>query len=33
MKRRYANKVEGDYIQKRIDEEYFKGYICNVKIS
>ena len=31
MKRRYANKVEGDYTQKRVDEEYFKGYICNVK--
>ena len=23
MKRRYANKVEGDYTQKRVDEEYF----------
>ena len=33
MKRRYANKVEGDYTQKRVDEEYFKGYICNVKIN
>lgn len=33
MKRRYANKVEGDYTQKRVDEEYFKGYICNVKIK
>lgn len=33
MKRRYANKVEGDYSQKRLDEEFFKGYICNVKIK
>ena len=33
MKRRYANQVEGDYIQKRIDEEYFKGYVCNIKIN
>ena len=31
--RRYSNKVEGDYTQKRVDEEYFKGYICNVKIK
>ena len=33
MKRRYANEVEGDYIQKRIDEEYFKGYVCNIKFK
>lgn len=33
MKRRYANKVEGEYTQKRIDEEYFKGYVCNIKIK
>jgi len=33
MKRRYANKVEGNYTQKRIDEEYFKGYICDIKIQ
>lgn len=33
MKRRYANKIEGDYIQKRIEEEYFKGYVCKVKIK
>ena len=26
MKRRYANKVEGDYTQKRVDEEYAKLY-------
>ena len=32
MKRRYANNVEGEYTQKRIDKEYFKGYICNIKI-
>lgn len=32
MKRRYANKVEGIYVQKRVDEDYFKGYVCNVKI-
>ena len=33
MKRRYANQVEGEYIQKRIDEEFFKGYVCNVKFK
>lgn len=33
MKRRYANEVEGEYTQKRIDEEYFKGYVCNVKVK
>ena len=33
MKRRYANKVEGDYTQKRIDEDYFRGYVCNIKIK
>lgn len=33
MKRRYANKVNGEYIQKRIDEEFFKGYVAFVKIK
>lgn len=33
MKRRYANKVKGEYIQKRIDEEFFKGYVAFVKIK
>ena len=33
MKRRYANKIKGEYIQKRIDEEFFKGYVAFVKIK
>lgn len=33
MKRRYANKVKGEYSQKRIDEEFFKGYVALVKIK
>lgn len=33
MNRRYANQVGREYTQKRIDEEYFKGYVCNVKIK
>lgn len=33
MKRRYANRVEGEYEQKRIDEPYFKGYVCKTKIK
>lgn len=33
MKRRYANKVTGEYNQKRIDEEFFKGYVVFVKIK
>ena len=33
MKRRFANAVEGQYSQKRFDEEMFKGYISNIKIQ
>lgn len=33
MRYRYANAVSGDYIQKRIEEEYFTGYVCNIKIK
>lgn len=33
MKRRFANTVEGDYVQERIEESYFQGYICYVKIK
>ena len=33
MKRRFANTVEGIYTQKRFNEEFFKGYICNIKIQ
>ncbi len=33
MKRRFANKVEGDYLQKRVEEDFFQGYICYVKIK
>jgi len=33
MKRRFANAVEGIYLQKKIDDKLFTGYICNIKIS
>ena len=33
MKRRFANQVEGDYQQKRIDDICFKGYVCYIKIN
>ena len=36
MKKRFANEVPGtsdDYKQKRVDTEYFKGYIALVKIK
>lgn len=33
MKKRFANAVEGIYKQKRVNNETFKGYICNVKIQ
>ena len=33
MKRRYANKVKGEYSQKRVDEEFFKGYVALVKLK
>ncbi len=33
MKRRFANTVEGDYFQERIEEDFFKGYACYVKIK
>lgn len=33
MKRRFANKIDGVYVQKRIDNEYFTGYACLVKIK
>lgn len=33
MKRRFANKVSGDYSQERIENEYFKGYVTHTKIS
>lgn len=33
MKRRFANSVEGDYFQERIEQEDFKGYVCYVKIK
>ena len=32
-KRRYANEVEWVYTQKRIDEGYLCGYVCNIKIK
>ena len=33
LKRRYANNALGNYTQKRVDEEYFKGYVCNLKFK
>ena len=36
MKRRFANwvnKGKNKYLQKRIDEDYFKGYVCLAKIK
>lgn len=32
MKRRFANR-NGEYKQKRIDEDYFKGYLCYLKMN
>ena len=33
VKRRLANEVEGLYTQRKIDEDYFCGYVCNIKIK
>lgn len=33
MKRRYANAVEGDYFQERVDDYNFHGYICYIRIN
>ena len=33
MKRRFANQVEGDYTQDRIESDFFTGYICYIKIK
>ena len=36
MKRRYANSVNkgiNKFAQKRIVEDYFKGYICKVNVD
>ena len=33
MKRRYANQVEGDYYQDRLETEYFSGFVCYIKIN
>ena len=33
MKRRLANKIAGEYSQKRIDKDYFKGYVSFVKLK
>lgn len=33
MKRRFANSVEGDYFQERIDDDSFCGYVCYIKIK
>lgn len=28
LKRRFANSIEGDFHLKKIDEKFFKGYVC-----
>lgn len=33
MKRRFANRVSGDYSQKRLNTEYFNGYITHIKMN
>ncbi len=33
MKRRFANQVEGEYFQERIEDDYFKEYACFIKIK
>ena len=33
MKRRFANEVEGDYTQERIESDYFTGYVCYIKLK
>ena len=36
MKRKFANKIKtgkNEYYIKRIDKDYFKGYICLVKLK
>lgn len=33
MKRKYANKDKGYYSQMRVEEDYFKGYVCKVEIN
>ncbi len=33
VKRRYANQVEGDYYQDRLETDYFSGFVCYIKIN
>ena len=33
MKRRFANAVSGEYFQKRVENDKFKGYVCKVKLN
>ena len=33
MRKRYANAVGGEYLQKRFNINNFSGYVCDVKIS
>ena len=33
MKRRFANQVEGEYFQDRVETEYFNGYVCYIKLK
>lgn len=33
MKRRFANQVEGEYLQERVNDDYFKGYVSYIKIK
>lgn len=33
MKRKYANRMSGDYYQEHIISDYFSGYICRTKLD
>ena len=33
MKRRFANSVSGIYKQVRLENNFFKGYVCNIKVQ
>ena len=33
MKRRFANEIDGIYVQKRIDNTYMTGYACFIKMK
>lgn len=33
MKRRFANSMSGIYTQKRVDEDFFNGYLCKINVK